>query len=126
MSKVDIKNIAERLGGEVRGEVRATGGYLGALALIAEIERRFRSPEGGGRATDPEWTEQRLVRLKAKTLKRLERLAQHLSARGQRLAPMQLAALMLERASEDAEQLIDESVANVEGEVNQHTERGQA
>lgn len=120
MGGVDIKKVAERLGGEVRGEVRAAGGYLGALALSAEIERRFRTPSGGGRATDPEWTEQRLVRLKLTTLKRLERLARHISARGQRLSPMQLAALLLEKASEDVEQLHGLSVADVEGEAN-HT-----
>ena len=109
MAKVDIKNVAKRLGGEVRGKVRAKGGYMGALALAEEVERRFKSPGGGGRATDPEWTEQRLVRLKTTTLKRLERLSQHLSARGQRLAPMQLAALLLERASEDVERSIDKT-----------------
>ena len=118
MTKVNINDIAKRLGGEVRGEVRATAGYMGALALASEVDRRFRSPEGGGRATDPEWTEQRLVRLKTATLQRLERLAKHLSDRGQRLAPMQLAALLLERASEDVEQSIDESVAEVEGEAH--------
>ena len=115
MSKVDINNIARRLGGEVRGEVKSTGGYFGALALAAEVEQRFRSPAGGGRATDPEWTEQRLVRLKPATLKRLQRLAQHLSGRGQKLAPMQLAALLLEGASEQAEERISEPDAQVEG-----------
>ena len=86
-----------------------------AKRLASEIERRFRSPEGGGRATDPEWTEQRLVRLKTATLQRLERLAKHLSTRSQRLAPMQLAALLLEKASEDVDQSIDESAAEAAG-----------
>ena len=36
---------------------------------------RFRVPEGGGRATDPTWSEQRLVRLSPKTLKKLETIA---------------------------------------------------
>jgi len=115
MSKVDINNIASRLGGEVRGEVKSAGGYYGALALAAEVEQRFRSPAGGGRATDPEWTEQRLVRLKPATLKRLQRLALHLTGRGRRLAPMQLAALLLERASEEAEQRVSESETQVDG-----------
>ena len=119
MAKVDINNVAKRLAGKVRGEVRATAGYMGALALSREVERRFRAPGGGGRATDPDWTEQRLVRLKPKTLKRLERLAEHLSAEGRRLAPMQLAALLLEKASEDVEQAVDESAA--EGGVKVHT-----
>ena len=80
-------------------------------SLASEVERRFRPPEGGGRATDPEWMEQRLVRFKTATLQRLEPLAKHLSVRGQRLASMQLAALFLEKASEDVEQSIDESAA---------------
>ena len=118
MAKVDINNVAKRLRGEVRGQVLATAGYMGALALAADVERRFRAPGGGGRATDPDWTEQRLVRLKATTLKRLERLARHLSAQGKRLSPMQLAALLLERASEDVEHSFDESVAKVEGKAH--------
>ena len=121
MSKVDISDIARRLGGEVRGEVTSAGGYFGALALAAEVERRFRSPAGGGRATDPEWTQQRLVRLKPTTLDRLERLARHLSGQGQRLAPMQLAALLLETASEQAEERITEPEYPVEAEVNHAT-----
>lgn len=116
MSKVDVNNIAKRLGGEVRGEIKPGGGYFGAIALAAEIERRFRSPVGGGRATDPNWTKQRLVRLRRTTLERLERLAQHLSERGQRLAPMQVAALLLEKASEEAEKRIDELEDQTEGE----------
>lgn len=117
MSKVDINSIARRLGGKVQGEVKSAGGYFGALALAAEVEQRFRSPAGGGRATDPEWTQQRLVRLKKETLERLQRLAQHLSGQGQRLAPMQLAALLLEKASEEAEEQISKPEAQVKGEV---------
>jgi len=30
--------------------------------LAAEVAARFRVPQGGGRATDPSWSEQRLVR----------------------------------------------------------------
>lgn len=115
MSKVDVNNIAKRLGGEVRGEVKPGAGYFGALALAAEVEQRFRSPAGGGWATDPNWTKQRLVRLRPETLDRLSRLAQYLSDQGQRLAPMQLAALLLEKASEEAEKRMDEPEDQVEG-----------
>ena len=50
-------------------------------------------PEGGGRPTDPSWTEQRLVRLSPETLTHLEKLAEQAQA-----SPMQVAALLLERA----------------------------
>jgi hypothetical protein len=33
--------------------VSATGGYFGAMQLLADIEARFRIPAGGGRPTDP-------------------------------------------------------------------------
>ncbi len=107
MSKPKTKSAVERLGGKMRGDIQPTSGYFGALALAAEIERRFRSPSGGGRATDPEWTEQRLVRLKTTTLKKLERVAQQLSSQGQRITSMQLAALLLEIVVKDTERSLD-------------------
>jgi hypothetical protein len=50
-------------------------------------------PEGGGRGTDPSWSEQRLVRLSPKTLAQLEKLGEQTHA-----GPMQVAALLLEQA----------------------------
>jgi hypothetical protein len=88
-----MEHIAKQLGAERRGKVSANGGYFGALQLAAEVAARFRVPEGGGRATDPSWSEQRLVRLSPKTLERLEVLAKQTQA-----SPMQLAALLLEKA----------------------------
>jgi len=90
---LDMKRIAEELGAERRGKVSPRGGYFGALQLAAEVSARFRVPEGGGRATDPSWSEQRLVRLSPKTLEQLEKLAEQTRA-----SPMQVAALLLERA----------------------------
>jgi hypothetical protein len=90
---LDMDRIAKELGAERRGKVSARGGYFGALQLAAEVEARFRVPGGGGRATDPSWSEQRLVRLSPKTLARLESLAEKAHA-----SPMQVAALLLERA----------------------------
>lgn len=107
----DISDIARRLSGDVRGKITSAGGYFGALSLTAEVEQRFRSSAGGGRATHPEWTKQQLVKLKPVTPERLEHLARCLSRRGQRLAPMQLAALLLERASELAEGQLAELLA---------------
>src|SRR4051812_3145819 len=90
---LDMERIAQGLGAERRGKVSPRGGYFGALRLAAEVMARFRVPEGGGRATDPSWSEQRLVRLSPKTLEQLAKLAEHAHA-----SPMQVAALLLERA----------------------------
>lgn len=90
---LDMERIAKELGAERRGKVSPCAGYFGALQLAAEVSARFRVPEGGGRATDPSWSEQRLVRLSPKTLEHLEKLAEQAHA-----SPMQVAALLLERA----------------------------
>ena len=90
---LDLDRIAKGLGAERGGKVSAAGGYFGALQLAAEVTSRFRVPEGGGRPTDPAWSEQRLVRLTPKTLKRLEQLAEQTHA-----SPMQVAAILLEKA----------------------------
>jgi hypothetical protein len=90
---LDMERIAKELGAERSGKVWPRGGYFGALQLAAEVTARFRVPEGGGRATDPSWSEQRLLRLSPKTLEQLDKLAEQAHA-----SPMQVAALLLERA----------------------------
>lgn len=90
---LDLERIAKELGAERRGKIAPQGGYFGALQLAAEVAARFRIPAGGGRATEPSWSEQRLVRLSPKTLQDLEKLAEQAHA-----SPMQVAALLLERA----------------------------
>jgi hypothetical protein len=80
-----------------RGKVSPRGGNFGALQLAAEVKARFCVPDGGGRATDPSWSEQRLIRLAPKTLEQLEKLAAQTNA-----SPMQVAALLLERAVQSA------------------------
>jgi hypothetical protein len=92
-ANLDMERIAKALGAQRRGKVSARGGYFSALRLAAEVAARFRVPAGGGRATDPTWSEQRLVRLSPKTLEQLEKLAAEAHA-----SPMQVAALLLERA----------------------------
>lgn len=92
-TNLDMESIAKELGAERRGQVSARGGYFGALQLAAEVAARFLVPENGGRATDPPWSEQRLVRLSPKTLEQLEKLGEQAHA-----SPMQVAALLLERA----------------------------
>ncbi|HEV3338755.1 MAG TPA: hypothetical protein VG125_00315 [Pirellulales bacterium] len=90
---LDMERIAKELGAERCGKISPRGGFFGALQLAAEVRARFHVPKGGGRATDPSWSEQRLVRLSPKTLERLEKLAAQAHA-----SPMQVAALLLEQA----------------------------
>ena len=96
-----MDKIARTLGVVRQGKVSATGGYFGARQLLADIEARFRVPSGGGRATDPNWTERRLVPLAPGTLARLEALAARIREQSQvAIEPMQLAGLLLEKTTE--------------------------
>ena len=110
--RLDMDKIAKGLGAERRGKVSAPGGYFGALQLLADIEARFQVPAGGGRPTDPRWTERRLVPLAPKTLDRLEELTARIRKHGNvSVEPMQLAGLLLEKmtrqlSDEDAERLV--------------------
>jgi hypothetical protein len=100
-TKVDMDKIARGLGAERKGKVSSSGGYFGALQLLAEIETRLRVPAGGGRPTNPDWTERRLVPLAPRTLKRLDELSARVREQsGVHVEPMQLAALLLENAAE--------------------------
>ena len=100
-ARLDMDKIAKALGATRRGRIEAGGGYFGAAQLVAEARARFRVPTGGGRPTDPAWTEQRLVRLTPRTLAKLERIAARLRTKsGVSVEPMQVAALLLERATE--------------------------
>ena len=109
---LDMDKIAKGLGAERRGKVSATGGYFGALQLLADVEARFQVPAGGGRPTDPRWTERRLVPLAPETLDRLEELTARIRKHGNvSVEPMQLAGLLLEKTTqqlsdEDAERLV--------------------
>ena len=117
---LDMDKIARGLGATRRSKVSAAGGYFGALQLLADIEARFRVPPGGGRATDPGWTQRRLVPLAPRTLARLEELAAELREQGQvALEPMQLAGLLLEKSTEqlsaeEAERLLASRAARRE------------
>jgi hypothetical protein len=100
-TRLDMNKIAKALGAQRRGKVTASGGYFGAMQLLADVDARFRVPAGGGRPTDPGWTERRLVPLAPRTLKRLEEIAVRVRLRGgANLEPMQLAALLLEKTTE--------------------------
>jgi hypothetical protein len=108
---LDMNKIARGLRARRKGHVPAGGGYFGAMQLVADVERRFRVPVGGGRATDPGWTERRLVPLAPRTLERLEALTDGIKTRsGVHLEPMQLAGLLLEKTTE---QLSEDAVSDL-------------
>lgn len=100
---LNMDKIAEGLGAERRGKVQAPGGFFGALQLVAEVRARFRPPVRGGRGTDPAWTERRLLPLAQQTLRRLEQLSEQLGKQGVAATPLQVAALLLERAVIDVD-----------------------
>lgn len=98
--RLDIEKIARGLGAERRGKVSAKGGYFGAMQVLADVEATFRVPAGGGRPTDPRWTERRLVPLAPRTLERLEEITSRVREHGGvNVEPMQLAALLLEKTA---------------------------
>src|SRR5919106_66162 len=98
---LDMNKIARGLRAKRKGKVSAAAGYFGAMQLLADIETRLRVPVGGGRATDPDWTERRLVPLAPRTLKRLEAITEDVRERsGVSVEPMQLAAFLLEKTPE--------------------------
>ena len=96
---LDHAKLARNLGSQARGRVSAKAGYFGAIALAAEVRRRFKSPASGGRATDRRWTAKRLVPVRPDTLARLEDLATKVSALARyRVEPLQLAAILIEHS----------------------------
>lgn len=102
--KLDMEKIAKGLGAKRKGEVKAGGGYFGAMQLAADVHARFQAPVGGGRGTDPDWTERRLLPLAPSTLSRLEHLAKILNEQeGVSVGALQVAALLLEKAIEKAD-----------------------
>jgi len=112
-ARIDVDKIAKGLGAERRGRVSASGGYFGAMQLVADLEARFRVPKGGGRPTVPGWTTKRILPLSEDSLRRLERLAKRIGEMKQvHLEPMQVAALLLETAianikEDDVEKLLE-------------------
>jgi hypothetical protein len=111
--RVDTDKIAKGLGARKRGKVYSTGGYPGAAQLAAEVQERFQVPDGGGRPTDPSWSDKRLVPIAPRTLERLQRIAARLKEEtGIRVEPMQLAAILLETTADQIEaEDLDELVA---------------
>ena len=111
-SNLDPKKIAKALGAEHRGKVAAKSGHFGAMQLVAEIQSRFQVPQRGGRPTDPQWTERRLVPLAPETLTRLSQIAKKLhDEQGIAISPLQLAALLLEHAAVEVDERAAEKLA---------------
>ncbi len=52
-NRLDMNKIEKGLGAQRRGKITASGGYFGAMQLLADVETRFLVPSGGVRATDP-------------------------------------------------------------------------
>jgi hypothetical protein len=59
--RLDMEKIAKGLGAGRRGKAPAKGGHFGAMQVLVDVEATFRVPAGGGRPTDPQLTERRLV-----------------------------------------------------------------
>ena len=108
--KLDMDRIAQALGAKRRGEVRVAGGWFGAVQLAAEVQERFYTPAGGGRRTEPSWTERRLIPLAPTSLERLQQLSETLGQQGVKATPLQVAALLLEHALERTD---DEAVTEL-------------
>ncbi len=105
MPKVNIDKIAARLGATRRGHVEARSGYFGAMELLAEVQRRFKIPPTGGRATDPSLTVQRQISLQDETYKRLVAVAGRLSkATGKSIGPLQVGTVLLEHAAAELDE----------------------
>jgi hypothetical protein len=113
--ELDLDRIARGLRAQRQGTVQAGSGYFGAQQIVAEVQARFQTPEGGGRATDPRWTARRLVPFTPSTLDRLEELAELVRERsGTPIHPLQVAALLLEHAVEDVNDAVVETLAGRE------------
>ncbi len=114
--RLNMDKIAKGLGAKRGGKLRAGAGYFGAMELVAEVRERLRAPEGGGRATDPTWTERRLLPLKPATLDRLGTIAAKVSQKtGRTVQPLQLAAILVEQATdrlsdEELDALVEQAV----------------
>lgn len=100
----DLGRFCRQRGREAKqGEIGLLVGdeYFAIREFAEEIEARFRVPAGGGRPTDPRWTERRQLPLAPRTRKRLEALAATVRERGGiAVEPMQLAALLLEKTTD--------------------------
>lgn len=78
----------------VRLKGRRPRGPLGWIELTQTLQSRLVSR--GGRPSDPHWDTKRLVPFRRQTWKRLSEEAEEISARGRKVGPAQLAAILIE------------------------------
>lgn len=102
----NIKKIAELMGAKIIDQVPETGGGAFGAYRLAEIVSQLRQrlePGTGkrpGRPTAVEWIHHRKLPMSDATFKKLEQLAKKASGDDRKVAPMQLAAQLLEVAIE--------------------------
>ena len=97
-----IVDIAKRIGASSVRKLK--GGSFSKLHIAVRAHNQFGMPRQGGRSTDPTWTVKRLVSMTGATGARLRHIAKAINATaGLRLSYMQVAALLLEMALEEAE-----------------------
>ena len=103
----NIKQIAERLGADIIGQVPETGGgAFGAARLarcVEDLQARLVPGQGKrpGRPSDASWVRHPKIPLSEATRQRLLRLAERASRGGRKISPMQIAAQILEDALSD-------------------------
>lgn len=93
---IDLTRVGQVMGAELVGRVAVRGGGFGSLPLAVGAQVGMRTPSSGGRATDPRWTEKRLVPFAPSTLEWLKEESVRLSESGVSVAPFQIAARIIE------------------------------
>lgn len=90
------KRIATALGASrvIKISTRKAKGPLGWLWLAQAVQNRLIS--SGGRPSDPSWDTKRLVPFSKRTWRHLADEAKAISARGRKVGPAQLAAILIE------------------------------
>lgn len=97
-AKKHRNEIAKALGASRIAEVKArpVQSAVDLLALRADVFGRIRSQ--GGRPTDPTWEISRQVPFSSETWQHLKLIADEIGRHGRKVAPAQIAALLIERA----------------------------
>jgi len=95
------ERFAKALGAKIVATLPDTGGGAFGAARMAEIFKHRLTPGLGqrpGRPTDSQWKLRRKIPMKTDTAKKLKNIARRLSTSTRKVSPMQVAALLLERA----------------------------